>query len=55
MFEKSLARLSPIAYEFKAETSQIKCEQFSHSNLFPFVSGNCVVINAASRYPAAHR
>jgi hypothetical protein len=27
----------------------------SHSSLFPFVSGNCVVISAASRYPAAHK
>ena len=26
-----------------------------YSSGFPFVSGNCVVITAASKYPAAHK
>jgi len=26
-----------------------------YSNRFPLVSGNCVVINAANKYPAAHK
>jgi hypothetical protein len=25
------------------------------SSVFPLVSGNCVVISAANRYPAAHK
>jgi hypothetical protein len=27
----------------------------NYSSAFPFVSGNCVVITAASKYPAAHK
>ena len=30
-------------------------ENGDYSSAFPFVSGNCVVISAASRYPAAHK